>query len=102
MKHIQTFEGFIFEGKGTKFKNKYDAAEYYDVSLEGNDVDTVDDFMTKNKLFPEVVFFLSPMEAGWAKTTLDTIKKELDTAGVKNIIWDSETEGEPRLAFSTK
>jgi hypothetical protein len=106
MKHIKTFESFIDssinEGKGTKFKNKYDAAEYFDASLEEEDAEIVDKFMEDNKLFPEVIAFLSPMEAKFSNTTLDAIKKELDTAGVKNIMWDSETEGEPRLAFSTK
>ena len=105
MKHVKTFESFfssINEGKGTKFKKKYDAAEYYDVSLGGDDVEIVDKFMNGNKLFPEAVVFISPMEAEWANTTVDAIKKELDAAGVKNIMWNSEIEGEDRLAFSTK
>ena len=102
MKNLKTFGSFIFEGKGTKFKNKYDAAEYYDVSLGEEDAEIVDKFMKDNKLYPEAVAFLSPMEAGWENTTLENIKKELDAAGVKNIMWDSEEEDEPRLAFSIK
>jgi hypothetical protein len=102
MKHLQTFESFIFEGKGERFKNKYDAADYYDVSLEGDDAGVIDKFMKDNKLFPEAVSFLTSMEAEWSNTTLEKIKKELDSAGIKNVMWDSEPEGEVRLAFSTK
>ena len=85
--------------KAEKIAKKFEAAKYYESSLDEHDAEWLNDFMLENRVSPDELVILSQTEASWECTTLAEVKTELDKHKIKNTVWFSKEEGEDRIAW---
>lgn len=100
MKHLQTFESFLNEGKGEQFKEDWEAYGYWDMSITGDSVDLLNDFMKDSKSSPDDIAFLP--KSDMSDSEFSKKENELKRARVQYIIWDNDEDNETYLVFNAQ
>lgn len=97
MKHIKEFDSFLNEEKGEQLKNKWDADEYWDMSIIGDDVDLLNTFMEDNNASPDDVAFVNVTMK--SQSQVKQMTKELEIANLPYIDWHNADDDEDYLVF---